>query len=70
MSETVAKFNVYLRKDHQFIRSFTYRKDAVYWCKVNQISLLPDGEWGDDYIIEEEQPLTEDEVNRILNKAV
>lgn len=39
--------------DNECLRSFSSRKDAVYWCKVNQISSLPDGSWEDDYSIVE-----------------
>ena len=31
------------------LKVFATRKDAVYWCKVNQKSSPPDGEWEDDY---------------------
>ena len=44
---------VYDRRHWQFLRSFDNRKDAVYWCSVNQISPLPDYEWKDDYYISE-----------------
>lgn len=46
-------YKVYSRINDKLLQSFKTRKDAVYWCKVNQISLLPDGEWEDDYYIAE-----------------
>ena len=46
------KYIVYRRHDNQLMKSFDRRKDAVFWCKVNQISYLPDGEWEDDYFIQ------------------
>lgn len=40
-------------RDRLPLKTFSTRKDAVYWCKVNQVSHLPDGEWEDDYEIVE-----------------
>ena len=44
-------FKVYDRKTNKLLKRFVTRKDAVYWCKVNQKTSLPDGEWDDDYYI-------------------
>jgi len=55
---TVPDFNVtknsvlvIRRSDNRAVASFPNREQAVYWCMVNRISPLPDGEWEDDYAI-------------------
>lgn len=45
---------VYLRKNNRLLRTFPTRKDAVYWCKVNQLSPYPNGTWTDDYYLRSE----------------
>jgi hypothetical protein len=44
---------VYKRKKRAYVGCFPTRKEAVYWCKINQISAIPDGEWEDDYVLYE-----------------
>jgi hypothetical protein len=45
------KHKVYRRKDNKFLSSFDTRKDAVFYCKVNQTLPLPDYEWEDEFEI-------------------
>lgn len=58
-------FLVVNRSNHKFVYAASQRKDAVYWCKVNQISSLPDGEWEDDYLITSIQEHQEKEARLI-----
>jgi hypothetical protein len=44
-------FQVFRIKDEQFMGEFKTRKDAVYFCKVEQTLPLPDYEWEDEFDI-------------------
>jgi hypothetical protein len=46
-------FEVFRRKGGQFVRAFRARKDAVYFCKVEQTLPTPDYEWEDEFEIRE-----------------
>lgn len=43
-------FRVYKRSDRQFMRGFKTRKDAVFFCKVEQVLPYP-YEWEDEFEI-------------------
>jgi hypothetical protein len=65
----MSQFLVYRRKDMVFLRSFETRPDAVWWCGINQISSLPDGEWEDDYyLLDKEKPQWEED-KELIRKA-
>lgn len=61
-------FNVYQLKDGKLLQRFDSRKDAVYFCKVNQSLPLPDYEWEDEFEIREEF-MTEDRAVELLLEA-
>lgn len=46
-------FRVYRIKDRKFMGGFRTRKDAVYFCKVEQTLPLPNCEWEDEFEIRE-----------------
>ena len=45
-------FVVVNRKSKKVMGRFLTRKDAVYWCKVNQSLPIPDYEWEDEFCIQ------------------
>lgn len=46
-------YKVYRQKDHLFLKEFTSRSDAVFFCMVQTTLPKPDYEWSDEfYIIE------------------
>jgi hypothetical protein len=46
-------FEVFRRKGGQLVKAFRSRKNAVYFCKVEQTLPTPDYEWEDEFEIRE-----------------
>lgn len=45
--------NVYRVRDNAFVHYAQSEADAVFWCKMNQLSVLPNGSWEDDYYLQD-----------------
>lgn len=47
-------YKIYRRKNGELLACFSSRKEAVFYCKVNQTLPTPDYEWEDEFEIQEQ----------------
>lgn len=68
LQKTKTNFNVYRIRDNQQLETFHSRKDAVFFCKVNQSLPIPIYEWEDEFDIREESVKLQNEKGEVVEE--